>query len=155
MFLLVNNRPIQSADSIGFWPIVSVSADSQNSTIGRPLPQKYLRPISGGRRSSNHVETIVLLCNRFFVSLERSSDISEIGLTLNTINSGAPLGYLQGSTFGWCDSVDLSAKVKVGRLHPSRITERFLLKHTHPNCWVHTIVLLSRSFVLLKYVFIW
>ena len=37
MFLLVNNRPIQSADSIGFWPIVSVSADSQNSTIGRPL----------------------------------------------------------------------------------------------------------------------
>ena len=36
-FLLVNNRPIQSADSIGFWPIVSVSADSQNSTIGRPL----------------------------------------------------------------------------------------------------------------------
>ena len=27
----------QSADSIGFWPIVSVSADSQNSTIGRPL----------------------------------------------------------------------------------------------------------------------
>ena len=38
MFLLVNNRPIQSADSIGFWPIVSVSADSQNSTIGRPLP---------------------------------------------------------------------------------------------------------------------
>ena len=41
MFLLVNNRPIQSADSIGFWPIVSVSADSQNSTIGRPL-QKVL-----------------------------------------------------------------------------------------------------------------
>ena len=37
MFLLVNNRPIQSADSIGFWPIVSVSADSQNSTIVRPL----------------------------------------------------------------------------------------------------------------------
>ena len=87
-----------------------------------------------------------------FVSLERSGDISEIGLTLN---SGAPLRYFQGSTFGWCDSVDLSAKVKVGRLHPSRITERFLLKHTHPNCWVHTIVLLSRSFVLLKYLFIW
>ena len=26
-------------DSIGFWPIVSVSADSQISTIGRPLVQ--------------------------------------------------------------------------------------------------------------------
>ena len=44
MFLLVNNRPIQSADSIGFWPIVSVSADSQNSTIGRPLPQSIYSP---------------------------------------------------------------------------------------------------------------
>ena len=26
-----------SADGIGFWPIVSVSADNQDSTIGRPL----------------------------------------------------------------------------------------------------------------------
>ena len=43
MFLLVNNRPIQSADSIGFWPIVSVSADSQNSTIGRPLNYRQKR----------------------------------------------------------------------------------------------------------------
>ena len=41
MFLLVNNRPIQSADSIGFWPIVLVSADSQNSTIGRPLNETF------------------------------------------------------------------------------------------------------------------
>ena len=36
-----------SADSIGFWPIVSVSADSQDSTIGRPLETTLQKNYSG------------------------------------------------------------------------------------------------------------
>ena len=68
--------------------------------------------------------------------MERSDDISEMGLTLN---SGAPL------TGKHLWMVRLRRPICQGQGRSSSSitdhgTERFLLKHTHPNCWVCTFV---------------